>query len=37
MITQSQNFSDNAMQLTCTFKANPLATAVADGYGHGDH
>jgi glycosyltransferase involved in cell wall biosynthesis len=33
MITHSQNYSDNAMQLTCTLKANPLATAVTDGYG----
>jgi hypothetical protein len=37
MITQSQNYSDYALQLTCTFKANPLATGLTEGYPHGDH
>jgi hypothetical protein len=37
MITLSQNYFDYALQLTCTLKANPLATGVADGYVHGDH
>jgi glycosyltransferase involved in cell wall biosynthesis len=33
MITHSQNYSDNAMQLTCTLTASPPATAVTDSYG----
>jgi hypothetical protein len=37
MITQSQNYFDYALQLTCTLKANPLATGVPEGYVHGDH
>jgi hypothetical protein len=37
MITQSQNYSDNALQLTCTLKTYLLATGVAEGYVHGDH
>jgi hypothetical protein len=37
MIAHCQNYFDNALQLTCTLKANPLATGAAEGYVHGDH
>jgi hypothetical protein len=37
MFTLSQNYFDNALQLTCTLKTNPLATGVAEAYVHGDH
>jgi hypothetical protein len=37
MLTHSQSCFDNALQLTYTLKANPLAAADAGGYPHGVH
>jgi hypothetical protein len=37
MLTHSRSYFDNALQLTYTLKANPLAIADAGGYLHGVH
>jgi hypothetical protein len=37
IITHGQNYFDYALQLTCTLKANRLATGIAEAYAHGDH